>query len=270
VEHVTHAPLVQASLARQAWPQEPQLAWSAARSTHTAPQTGEHAKQAPPAQNSPDAQAWPQEPQLAISALRLVHDVPQRTPPQHRLAPASPPVLASGAGALASTPASPPELLPELPPLLPEPPSEPLLLPELLPESAIVPSTSASLPPDSTTVTSAAASVPEAQVPPKTWLVSIVTAPFRARALPDTLVPVCSAMLVSASMLPTNTVSVPSVAELPICQKARQSWPPLMKTTDALLAVVSLLPIWKMKTALGSPWASRTSVPVSWASEEKQ
>jgi hypothetical protein len=37
-----------------------------------------------------------------------------------------------------------------------------------------------------------------------TLLVSIVTSPFRARALPDTLAPFCRAMLVSARMFPTN------------------------------------------------------------------
>ena len=109
-----------------------------------------------------------------------------------------------------------------------------------------------------------------AQLRAKMWLVSIVTAPFRARALPDTVAPVCRAMLVSARMLPANTVSVLRVAELPTCQNVRQSWPPLMKTTDALLAVVSLLPIWKTKTAPGSPRASRVSFPVSCASDEKQ
>jgi hypothetical protein len=77
----------------------------------------------------------------------------------------------------------------------------------------------------------------------ETWLSSIVTAPFRARALPDTLAPVFRVMLVRARMLPANTALVPRVAELPICQNAWQSWPPLMKTTDALLPVVSVLPI---------------------------
>jgi len=35
-------------------------------------------------------------------------------------------------------------------------------------------------------------------------------------------------------------------------------------------AVVSVEPTWKMNTALGSLWASRVSVPVSWAAESKQ
>src|SRR5512135_1967854 len=86
-----------------------------------------------------------------------------------------------------------------------------------------------------------------------TVLVSSVTAPFRARARPPTLAPVFSVMLVRARMLPLNAVPVPSVAELPTCQNALQFEPPLLKVTTELLAVVSVLPIWKTKTALGSP-----------------
>jgi hypothetical protein len=98
----------------------------------------------------------------------------------------------------------------------------------------------------------------------ETLLLSIVTAPFRARALPDTmLAPLFRAMLVSARILPLNAVVVPRVAELPTCQNTLQSEPPLIMRTDELLAVVSLLPIWKMKTALLLPSASRVSSPVS-------
>ena len=60
-------------------------------------------------------------------------------------------------------------------------------------------------------------------------------------------------MLVSARMFPANVVVVPSVAELPTCQNTLQCEPPLITTTDEPLAVVSVLPIWKMKTALGLP-----------------
>ena len=52
-----------------------------------------------------------------------------------------------------------------------------------------------------------------------TVLVSIVTAPFRARALPDTFALVVRVMLVSARIFPMNVVVVPRVAELPTCQK---------------------------------------------------
>ncbi len=48
---------------------------------------------------------------------------------------------------------------------------------------------------------------------------------------------------------------MPSVAELPICQKTLQAWAPPVSSTRLLEAVVSVEPIWKMKTALGSPWS---------------
>jgi len=44
----------------------------------------------------------------------------------------------------------------------------------------------------------------------------------------------------------------------------------LVRTTDELLAVVSVLPIWKMKTAFGLLSALRVSVPVNCADEMKQ
>ena len=50
-------------------------------------------------------------------------------------------------------------------------------------------------------------------------LVSSVTAPFRASALPFSVAPVVSVMSESASMLPLKVELVPSVAELPTCQK---------------------------------------------------
>ena len=77
-------------------------------------------------------------------------------------------------------------------------------------------------------------------------LVSSVTAPFRARALPFRIVaPVVSVILVSARMCPSKAVFVPSVAELPTCQNTVLPGiaPPLIVTTDELLAVVSVLPI---------------------------
>jgi hypothetical protein len=38
---------------------------------------------------------------------------------------------------------------------------------------------------------------------------------------------------------------------------------PLMRFTELADAVVRVLPIWKMKTALETPWASSVTVPVS-------
>ena len=58
-------------------------------------------------------------------------------------------------------------------------------------------------------------------------LLSIVTAPFRAKTLPVTLAPVFRVMLVSATIFPANTVAVSSVAELPTCQNTLQLGPPL-------------------------------------------
>jgi hypothetical protein len=51
-------------------------------------------------------------------------------------------------------------------------------------------------------------------------------------------------------MFPAKFVVVPSVAELPTCQKTLSPSPPFVKTTDELLAVVSVLPIWKMNTGV--------------------
>src|SRR5487761_2640727 len=93
-------------------------------------------------------------------------------------------------------------------------------------------------------------------------LLSIVTAPVRAKALPFALALVFKVMLSCARILPANVVPVPRVAELPICQNTLQLWPLLITPTVELLAVVSVLPILKIKTASGSPWASRVRVPV--------
>ena len=98
-----------------------------------------------------------------------------------------------------------------------------------------------------------------------------VTAPFRAKALPHIILAVVSrVILVSARMFPVNAVVVPRVAELPIFQKRALPRPLLVKTTAELLAVVSVLPIWKTKTAFESPRASRVSVPVNCADDAKQ
>jgi hypothetical protein len=57
---------------------------------------------------------------------------------------------------------------------------------------------------------------------------------------------------------------------MPTCQNTLQAVPPLITLTDELLAVVSVLPIWKMKTAAALPGASRVSAPVSCADDVKQ
>src|SRR5206468_1654031 len=74
-------------------------------------------------------------------------------------------------------------------------------------------------------------------------LVSIVTAPFSAIALPQMIVSVVlSVMLWSAMRLPANAVEVPSVAELPMPQNTPVVVPPLITFTADALAVVSVLP----------------------------
>lgn len=103
-----------------------------------------------------------------------------------------------------------------------------------------------------------------------TWLVSMVTAPLRARTLPVTFVPVCRAMLVSARILPTNVVFVPRVAELPTCQKSLQTCPPLMIDTVELLPVMRVLAILNIQTAAELPPPFSVRVPLSAADEEKQ
>jgi hypothetical protein len=97
-------------------------------------------------------------------------------------------------------------------------------------------------------------------------LSSSVTAPVSAKTRPVTLVPVVTVSLAFARMLPTKTVSVPRVAELPTCQNTFAAVAPLARTTDESLAVVSVLPIWKTYTPL--PLSVR--VPVNCAEESKQ
>src|SRR5450759_48915 len=104
---------------------------------------------------------------------------------------------------------------------------------------------------------------PPAQLLTETLLLSSVTAPFRAKVRAVTFAPVFSVMLDSARIFPANDVVVPRVAELPTCQKTLHTDPLLITTTDEPLAVVSVLPILKMKTAPALPWALSVRVPVS-------
>ena len=68
-----------------------------------------------------------------------------------------------------------------------------------------------------------------------------VTAPVRAKTRPVTLAPVVTVPLIFARMLPAKAVFVPSVAELPTCQNTFPAVAPLARTTEDLLAVVSVL-----------------------------
>ncbi len=93
-------------------------------------------------------------------------------------------------------------------------------------------------------------------------LVSIVTAATRARALPSSVAPVVMVIDAYAIIVPLKTLLVPSVAELPTAQKTFCDWAPLVSTMLAPDEVVSVEAIWKMKTALALPCASRVKVPV--------
>jgi hypothetical protein len=92
-------------------------------------------------------------------------------------------------------------------------------------------------------------------------LSSRLTCPLRASARPMTSVPVVTEMEVSAMIVPTKSELVPSVAELPTCQKTWQAWAPLTMSTSLAEAVIRVEAIWKMKTEFGLPWPSRVSVP---------
>jgi hypothetical protein len=87
-------------------------------------------------------------------------------------------------------------------------------------------------------------------------LVSNVTAPFRAIADPSMMAPVVRVTDVNAMMVPWKEEPVPSVAELPICQKTLQASEALMRFTLLAVAVTRVLAVWKTKTASGSPPAS--------------
>lgn len=91
---------------------------------------------------------------------------------------------------------------------------------------------------------------------------SRVTAPLRARARPSMVALVRTEIDCSAMIVPLKDVFVSSVAELPTCQKTLHAWAPLMRATVAEGPVIRVSAIWKMKTALGSPCASRVRVPV--------
>src|SRR5580765_5699322 len=90
---------------------------------------------------------------------------------------------------------------------------------------------------------------------------SRVTAAVSASTLPDTVTPVITVTLASATIVPANRAPVPSVAELPTCQNTfapAHVAPASTTTTAAPAAVVSVDPIWKIQ----GPAPVRNSVPV--------
>jgi hypothetical protein len=97
---------------------------------------------------------------------------------------------------------------------------------------------------------------------------SRVTAPLRASARPATVSPVSTEIDVRARMVPAKPEFVPSVAELPTCQKTLQAWAPSVRVTLLAESVMSVEGAWKMKTAFGSPPASRVSDPPTSSDED--
>ncbi|MCU1576953.1 MAG: hypothetical protein JWP70_1657 [Leifsonia sp.] len=63
-------------------------------------------------------------------------------------------------------------------------------------------------------------------------------------------------------IVPAKEVVVPNVAELPTCQNTFDAFAPLISFTLLADAVISVEPIWNVKTAFGSPRASKVTVPV--------
>ena len=92
--------------------------------------------------------------------------------------------------------------------------------------------------------------------------VSIVTAATHARALPSNVAPVVIVIDAYAIIVPLKTLLVSRVAELPTAQKIFCDCAPLASTIFEPDDVGSVEAIWKMKTALASPCASRVKVPV--------
>jgi hypothetical protein len=88
-----------------------------------------------------------------------------------------------------------------------------------------------------------------------------VTSPFRANTRPFTVTPEPSVIVVNAMTVPTK-VGPFRVAELPTCQNTLHADAPPVRLTVLLVPAVRVDPVWKMKTALGSPSAFRVRVPV--------
>ena len=216
-------PAWQHSSAAQAFPHAPQLAASVLSSTqvfaHSVPSQAEHD---PAIQLWRAAQTLPQAPQLSGSEPRSAHWSLHCA-------------LLAGHGAHA----------PALHASLAEQclPHEPQLLASVCRFAHVLPHAFAPSQHESEATPPSPSPATGAQLLEVILLLSRVTAPLRASALPSRLAPVVSAMLVSARMLPTKEVEVPTVAELPTCQNTLQGLAPLTRRTEAPLEVVSLLPI---------------------------
>jgi hypothetical protein len=103
-----------------------------------------------------------------------------------------------------------------------------------------------------------------------TVLVSRLTCPPSAAIVPTFEAPVRRLTLAVAMIVPAKDAAVLRVAEDPTSQKTPQAEPLLMNETEAAVATVRVVPIWKIQTGLSSLRPSRTSGPVSPTDEPKQ
>lgn len=105
--------------------------------------------------------------------------------------------------------------------------------------------------------------VAAAQVGTVTVFVSRVTSPVLANNLPSTTALVPRVILVDARIVPWKLDPVPSVAELPTCQKTLHAWAPFSKMISLAEADVSPEPAWKINTAFELPAPFRVKGPFS-------
>src|ERR1022692_1065594 len=94
------------------------------------------------------------------------------------------------------------------------------------------------------------------------------TAAVRANTRPLTVAPEIRVMDWAARIVPGKVDMAPRVAELPTCQNTFDAWALPVRLTWRWEAVVSVVAIWKMKTASAFPPASSVRSPEVIASEE--
>lgn len=80
-------------------------------------------------------------------------------------------------------------------------------------------------------------------------------------SLPHEVAPLLIVRSTKDSTFPLNTEVTPSVAELPTCHHTLEAFAPPIRTIWLEVAVMSVDPIWKMKTASELPPASSVRVP---------
>jgi hypothetical protein len=101
------------------------------------------------------------------------------------------------------------------------------------------------------------------------FVLAMVTEPVCANALPHTIEALGSSVMLSiARIFPAKVVLEPRVAELPTSQYTESVGSPPSTTMDALLPVVSVLPIRNTNIALDSPSKLRVSAPSTCADDE--